>query len=197
MGDTASNLVFTIVTTYLMFFYTDVYGLNVAAVGTLFLVARLIDALDGPIFGVLIDRTSTKWGKSRPYFLWLSIPFGVVAILTFMTPDLSATGKIVYAYATYIALGILYAGVNIPLSSLLPSLTSNSQERTVVNTYRMVGGQTGAFIVNAAVLPLVAFWAGQPAAGFSLHDDFVCCGRRRAFFHYVCKYERAGSVQRQ
>lgn len=86
LGDTASNLVFTIVTTYLMFFYTDVYGLNVAAVGTLFLVARMIDALDGPIFGVLIDRTSTKWGKSRPYFLWLSIPFGVVAILTFMTP---------------------------------------------------------------------------------------------------------------
>lgn len=160
LGDTASNLVFTIVTTYLMFFYTDVYGMNVAAVGTLFLVARMIDALDGPIFGVLIDRTSTKWGKSRPYFLWLSIPFGVVAILTFMTPDLSATGKIIYAYATYIALGILYAGVNIPLSSLLPSLTSNSQERTVVNTYRMVGGQTGAFIVNAAVLPLVAFLGG-------------------------------------
>lgn len=160
LGDTASNLIFTVVTTYLMFFYTDVFGLNVAAVGTLFLVARLIDALDGPLFGVLIDRTSTKWGKSRPYFLWLSVPFGIVAILTFMTPDLSPTGKLVYAYVTYIALGILYAGVNIPLSSLLPSLTSNSKERTVVNTYRMVGGQGGAFIVNAAVLPLVAFLGG-------------------------------------
>lgn len=160
LGDTASNLIFTVVTTYLMFFYTDVFGLNVAAVGTLFFVARLIDAFDGPIFGVLIDRTSTKWGKSRPYFLWLAIPFGVVSILTFMTPDLSPAGKIVYAYATYISLGILYAGVNIPLSSLLPSLTSNSQERTVVNTYRMVGGQAGAFIVNAAVLPLVAFLGG-------------------------------------
>lgn len=160
LGDTASNLIFTVITTYLMFFYTDVYGLNVAAVGTLFLVARMIDALDGPIFGVLIDRTSTKWGKSRPYFLWLSVPFGIVAILTFMTPDLSPTGKLIYAYATYITLGILYAGVNIPLSSMLPSLTSNSQERTVVNTYRMVGGQAGAFIVNAAVLPLVAFFGG-------------------------------------
>lgn len=168
LGDTASNLIFTVITTYLMFFYTDVYGLNVAAVGTLFLVARMIDALDGPIFGVLIDRTSTKWGKSRPYFLWLSVPFGIVAILTFMTPDLSPTGKLIYAYATYITLGILYAGVNIPLSSMLPSLTSNSQERTVVNTYRMVGGQAGAFIVNAAVLPLVAFLAvGTNSKAFS------------------------------
>lgn len=132
LGDTASNLVFTMVSTYLMFFYTDVFGLNVAAVGTLFLIARIIDAFDGPMIGVLIDRTSTKWGKSRPYFLWFSVPFGVVAVLTFMTPDLSASGKVIYAYVTYIILGIMYAAINIPLSSLLPSLTSSSQERTVV-----------------------------------------------------------------
>ncbi|AFH61111.1 glycoside-pentoside-hexuronide (GPH):cation symporter [Paenibacillus caseinilyticus] len=160
LGDTASNLIFAVVTSYLMFFYTDVFGLNMAAVGTLFLVARIIDAFDGPAYGILIDRTSTKWGKSRPYFLWLAVPFGVVAVLTFMTPDLSPGGKVIYAYVTYILLGVLYAGVNIPLSSLLPSLTSSSQERTVVNTYRMVGGQVGGLIVNAAVLPLVAFFGG-------------------------------------
>ncbi|WP_342047949.1 MFS transporter [Bacillus sp. OTU530] len=167
LGDTASNLVFTMVSTYLMFFYTDVFGLNVAAVGTLFLVARIIDAFDGPAIGVLIDRTSTKWGKSRPYFLWLAIPFAVVAVLTFMTPDLSPSGKVIYAYATYIVLGIMYAAINIPLSSLLPSLTSSSQERTVVNTFRMVGSQIGALIVNAAVLPLVAFFGkGNQQQGF-------------------------------
>ncbi|MFM9281244.1 MFS transporter [Paenibacillus jiagnxiensis] len=160
LGDVASNLVFTVISSYLMFFYTDVFGLNVAVIGTLFLVARIIDAFDGPAFGILIDRTSTRWGKSRPYFLWLAIPFGVVAVLTFMTPDLSPGGKLIYAYVTYILLGILYAGINIPLSSLLPSLTSNSRERTVVNTYRMVGAQIGALIVNAAVLPLVAFFGG-------------------------------------
>ncbi|MDM5336422.1 MFS transporter [Fictibacillus enclensis] len=167
LGDTASNLVFTMVTTYLMFFYTDVFGLNVAAVGTLFLVARIIDAFDGPIIGMLIDQTSTKWGKSRPYFLWLAIPFGVVAVLTFMTPDLSPAGKVIYAYSTYIVLGISYAAINIPLSSLLPSMTSNSQERTVANTFRMVGSQVGALAVNAAVLPLVAFFGkGDQQDGF-------------------------------
>jgi len=167
LGDAASNLIFTMVTTYLMFFYTDVFGLNVAAVGTLFLIARIIDAFDGPIIGVLVDQTSTKWGKSRPYFLWLAVPFGVVAVLTFMTPDLSASGKVIYAYSTYIIMGITYAAINVPLSSLLPSLTSSSQERTVVNTFRMVGGQVGALIVNAAVLPLVAFFGnGNKQDGF-------------------------------
>jgi glycoside/pentoside/hexuronide:cation symporter, GPH family len=167
LGDTASNLIYTMITTYLMFFYTDIFGLGTAAVGTLFLVARLIDACDGPLIGILIDRTSTKWGKSRPYFLWLAFPFAIIAILTFFTPDLSATGKLVYAYVTYILLGVTYAAINIPLSSILPSLTSSSQERTVVNTYRMVGGQVGGLIVNAAVLPLVAFFGqGNDANGF-------------------------------
>ncbi|WP_106406101.1 MFS transporter [Paenibacillus solani] len=167
LGDTASNLVFQMITLYLMFFYTDVYGLNVAAVGTLFLVARIIDAFDSPIIGVLIDRTHTRWGKSRPYFLWLAVPFGLVAVLTFMTPDLSETGKIVYAYATYITLGILYAAINLPLTSLLPSMTGNSQERTVVNSVRMIGGQLGGLIVSIGALPLVAaFGQGNQQQGF-------------------------------
>lgn len=167
LGDTASNLIYTMITTYLMFFYTDIFGIGTAAVGTLFLIARMIDAFDGPIIGILIDRTSTKWGKSRPYFLWLVFPFAIIAILTFFTPDLSPTGKLIYAYITYILLGITYAAINIPLSSILPSLTSSSQERTVVNTYRMVGGQVGALIVNATVLPLVAFFGkGNDSNGF-------------------------------
>lgn len=167
LGDTASNLVFQMITMYLMFFYTDVYGLNVAAVGTLFLVARIIDAFDSPIFGVLIDRTNTRWGKSRPYFLWLALPFAIVAVLTFMTPDIGDTGKIVYAYITYIALGILYAGINLPLTSLLPSMTSNSQERTAVNSVRMIFGQLGGLIVSIGTLPLVAaFGQGDQQQGF-------------------------------
>ncbi|WP_314587431.1 MFS transporter [Paenibacillus terrigena] len=169
LGDTGSNLIFQMITLYLMYFYTDVYGLNLAAVGTLFLVARVIDAFDSPIIGVLIDRTNTKWGKSRPYFLWLSIPFAVVAVLTFMTPDFSDSGKLIYAYVTYIALGILYAGINLPLTSLLTSLTSNSQERTVVSSVRMIFGQIGALIVSIGTLPLVAaFGKGNQQQGFML-----------------------------
>ena len=167
LGDTASNLVFQMITMYLMFFYTDVYGLNVAAVGTLFLVARIIDAFDSPIIGVLIDRTNTKWGKSRPYFLWLAVPFAVVAVMTFMTPDFGDTGKLVYAYVTYITLGILYTAINLPLTSLLPSMTSNSQERTVVNSVRMIFGQLGGLVVSIGALPLVAaLGKGNQQQGF-------------------------------
>lgn len=169
LGDTASNLIFQMITLYLMFFYTDVYGLNVAAVGTLFLVARVIDAFDSPVIGILIDRTNTKWGKSRPYFLWLSIPFAVVAILTFMTPDFGDTGKLVYAYVTYILLGILYAGINLPLTSLLPSLTSDSQERTVVNSVRMIFGQIGGLVVSIGALKFVDLLGkGNQQKGFTL-----------------------------
>jgi len=167
LGGTASEITFGMITTYLMFFYTDVSGLSVAAVGTLFLVARILDAFDSPIIGVLIDRTSTKWGKSRPYFLWLAIPFGVVAVLTFTVPDLSESGRLIYAYVTYIIFGIMYAAINLPLSSLLPSITSSSQERIVVNTFRGIGGKVGLFIVNGAALPLVAFFGqGDQQDGF-------------------------------
>ncbi|WP_019392385.1 glycoside-pentoside-hexuronide (GPH):cation symporter [Priestia filamentosa] len=167
LSDTACNLVFQVIGTYLMFFYTDVFGLSLAAVGTLFLVARIIDALDAPIFGVLIDRTSTKWGKSRPYFLWLAVPFGIMATLTFFTPNLSDSGKSIYAYITYISVGIIYSGVNVPITSILPSLSSNPQERTVLGTIRSIGGQIGAIIVTAATLPIVsALGGGDNQKGF-------------------------------
>lgn len=169
LGDTASNLIFQTVTLYLMFYYTDVYGLNVAAVGTLFLLARIIDAFDGPIFGVLIDRTTSKYGKSRPWFLWLSIPFAAIAILAFMSPDFGDTGKLAYAYITYILLNVLYAGINLPLTSILPSMSSDSQERTVVSSVRMILAQVGAIFVSIATLPLVdALGKGDQKRGFML-----------------------------
>ncbi|MEC0090553.1 glycoside-pentoside-hexuronide (GPH):cation symporter [Paenibacillus macquariensis] len=169
LGDTASNLIFQTVTMYLMFYYTDVFGLNIAAVGTLFLVARIIDAFDGPIFGVLIDRTTSKWGKSRPWFLWLSFPFAIIAILAFLSPDFGDTGKLAYAYLTYILLNVLYAGINVPLSSILPSLSSDSQERTVVASIRMILAQVGALFVSIATLPLVeALGNGDQKKGFML-----------------------------
>jgi len=169
LGDTASNLIFQTVTMYLMFYYTDVFGLNIAAVGTLFLIARIIDAFDGPIFGVLIDRTTSKWGKSRPWFLWLSFPFAIIAVLAFLSPDFGDTGKLAYAYLTYILLNVLYAGINIPLTSILPSLSSDSHERTVVTSIRMILAQVGALFVSIATLPLVAALGnGDQKKGFML-----------------------------
>ncbi|KWX74419.1 sodium:solute symporter [Paenibacillus riograndensis] len=167
LGDTASNLIYAVVTTYLTFYFTDVYGIGAAAVGTLLLVARLVDMVDSPIFGILIDKTHTKWGKSRPWILWSCFPFTIVTILLFMGPELSASGKLVYAYIFYIASNILYTAVNNPLTTLLPSLSSEIQERTVANSFRMFGGQLGGLLVNLTLLPLVAFFGnGDQQKGF-------------------------------
>ncbi|MBC6297939.1 MFS transporter [Listeria sp. FSL L7-1517] len=169
LSDTACNLAFQVIATYLMFFYTDVYGLSAAAVGTLFLVARVIDAFDGPLIGIMIDRTHTKWGKSRPFFLWFSIPFGLMCVLTFMTPDFSDGGKLVWAYVTYILVGVFYSCVNLPITSILPSLTNNPKERTILGTIRQFGGTLGQIIVTVFTLPIVAFLgAGDQQKGFFL-----------------------------
>lgn len=167
LGDTASNLIYTVITTYLTFYFTDVYGLGAAAVGTLMLLARFVDMIDSPILGILIDKTNTKWGKSRPWILWSCIPFTIVSILLFMGPELSASGKLAYAYVFYISANVLYAAVNNPLQTMLPSMSSNVQERTVANVFRMFGGQVGGLIVNLTLLPLVAYFgAGNQQKGF-------------------------------
>jgi glycoside/pentoside/hexuronide:cation symporter, GPH family len=167
LGDTASNLIFQMTTLYLMYFYTDVFGLNPGAVAVVFLVARVIDAIAEPFIGVMIDRTQTKWGKCRPYFLWLAVPFSLTAVLMFLTPDFGDTGKLVYAYISYTVLGIMYSGINLPLSAILPSLTSNSNERTVINTVRMMFAVIGVVTVSAGTMPLVkAFGGGDQAKGF-------------------------------
>ncbi|WP_314587296.1 MFS transporter [Paenibacillus terrigena] len=169
LTDTASNLVFQVVTTYLLFYYTDSIGISAGVVGTLFLIARVIDAFDSPFFGILIDKTNTRWGKSRPWFLWLALPFSVVAVLTFSVPDISPTGQIVYAYVTYILLGILYAGINLPVTSILPSLSSNPQERTVIGVVRMICAMVGTVAVTTFTLPIVnKLGQGDDAKGFTL-----------------------------
>ncbi|MBY9080263.1 glycoside-pentoside-hexuronide (GPH):cation symporter [Paenibacillus sp. HN-1] len=167
LGDTASNLIYAVVTTYLTYYFTDIYGIGAAAVGTLLLVARLVDMVDSPILGILIDKTHTRWGKSRPWILWSCLPFAIVTTLLFMGPELSASGKLAYAYIFYIASNILYTAVNNPLTTLLPSLSSDIQERTVANSFRMFGGQFGGLIVNLTLLPLVAFFGnGDQQKGF-------------------------------
>lgn len=157
-SDFACNLSFQMVGTYLMIFYTDTFGISAAAVGTLFLVARIVDAFDGPFWGIMIDHTHTKWGKSRPYWLWFSIPFAVFCVLVFTTPNMSLTWKLVWAYVTYIGVDVLYSAVNIPITSILPSLTSNPQERVTLSTIRQFMGTAGATIITGITLTMVAFF---------------------------------------
>ena len=115
LGDFGSNVVFQTILILLPAFYTDVFGLAPAAMGTMFLAVRLLDTVTDPIMGMVADNTNTKWGKFRPYLLWFAIPFSVVFVFTFITPDFSENGKLAYAYLTYAALMVLYTVVNICL----------------------------------------------------------------------------------
>jgi len=167
LGDTASNIIFQTVVNFLAFYYTDVYGLSPATVGTMFLVVRILDAVTDPIMGAICDRTNTRWGKFRPYMLWLAIPFGASAVITFTTPELADSGKLIYAYITYATLMLMYTAINIPYCALGAVLTSDSDERVSIQSWRFVGGQTGNLIVVSLTLPLVAlFGQGDDAAGY-------------------------------
>ena len=169
LTDTGGNLLYCIISSYLLYFYTDVFGLSVGVAGTLLLIARLVDAVDAPIWGMIIDRTKSKYGQSRPYFLWMSIPFAVFTVLTFVTPNLDGGAKIAYAAITYILAGICYTGIATPITSILPNLSSNPNERVVLNSFRMVGGNVGNFIAVTFTLPLAALLGnGNDQKGFPL-----------------------------
>jgi MFS family permease len=131
-GDMASSMFWKLFGSYLMIFYTDVFGMPAAVVGTMFLVTRIWDSAFDPIVGVIADRTQSRWGKFRPYLLYLAIPFALIGILTFMTPDLSDTGKIVYAYITYSLMMMVYSAINVPYASLLGVISPESKEVIVL-----------------------------------------------------------------
>lgn len=164
LGDAASNIVFQMVLLYMLFFYTDVFGISATAVGTLFLVVRIFDAITDPIMGGIADRTRTKYGRYRPYLVWMCIPYGVLAVLAFTTPDLSDTGKLIYACVTYALLMTAYTAINIPYSALGGVMTNNPNERASLQSYRFMLAMVGGTIVAASVLPLVKFFGGEDEA---------------------------------
>ena len=167
VGDTASNLFFQTIMLFLLYFYTDVFGLPAAAVGTLFLVTRIWDAVNDPIMGTIADRTNTRWGKFRPYILFCTIPFCAMGVLTFTTPGFDIAGKLIYAYITYNLLMMSYTSVNVPYSALMGVITPNSLERTVLSSYRFVAAFVGGFIVQAAMMSLVKYFGnGNEAVGW-------------------------------
>lgn len=169
LGDTASNLVWATLMSFIMYFYTDVFGIAAAAVGTMFLFARFFDGITDFITGAIADRTNSRWGKFRPYLLWMCAPLAIVTVLTFTVPNFDPTGKLVYAWVTYNLLMLAYTAVNIPYSALSGVMTDDPLDRTSLNSYRMVLAQCGGFIVNGATLPLVAWLGkGNEALGFQL-----------------------------
>lgn len=158
--DTAGNLLYCTLTSFILYFYTDVFGISVGMAGTILLVARIFDSLDAPIWGLIIDHTHSKYGQSRPWFLWLAVPFGIFITLSFLTPDLSMSQKAIYAMITYLLAGIIYTGISTPITAILPNLSNDSDERIQLNSYRMIGGNFGYFVTASFTLPLVTFFGG-------------------------------------
>jgi len=167
LGDMASAFTFSAISLYLMYFYTDVAGIAPVLLAQFFLLMRIWDGINDPLMGLIVDRTKSKWGKSRPYFLWMAVPYGIIAVLLFMSPNMTMTGKIIWVYATYIVYDIIYTAINLPLACILPSMTDDRNERTNLNAVRMFLGRTGSMIITVAMLPLVTlFGKGNEAVGF-------------------------------
>jgi sugar (glycoside-pentoside-hexuronide) transporter len=168
-SDTAGQLVFCVISFYLLKFYTDVYGISAATAGTILLIARCVDAVDAPVWGIIFDKTHSKWGKNRPWFLWLCVPFAVFGVLTFLTPNLGYTGKVIYAGVTYIVCSVLYTGINTPVTSILSALTSDPHERVILTCFRMFGSKLGVLLVNLTAMKLVQFFGhGDDRKGFMI-----------------------------
>ena len=159
-GDMASSMFWKLFGAYLMIFYTDVFGLPAAAVGTMFLITRIWDSAFDPIVGVVADRTHSRWGKFRPYLLWLAVPFGLIGVLTFFTPDWDPTAKLVYAYVTYSLMMMVYSAINVPYASLLGVMSPDPKERNTLSTFRMMFAYIGSFIALLLFMPLVNFFSG-------------------------------------
>jgi len=167
LGDTASNLFFQTFIYYILFFYTDVFGITAKAAGIMFLVTKIWDAVNDPMMGMIADRTNTRWGKFRPYLIWGAIPFGVLGILTFTTPELSSAGKLIYAYITYTLLMMAYTAVNVPYSSIMGVMTPNSHDRTSVSSFRFVAAFAALLFIQYFI-PTMTEDAVNPAKSWQL-----------------------------
>ena len=168
-GEYSSSIVWQTLMFFLPSFYTDTFGLPAAAVGTMFLVIRFFDAFNDPIMGVVADRTNTRWGKFRPYILWFAVPYGILAMLMFTTPDFDDTGKLIYAYITYGLMMVVYTAIMIPYNSWVGVISPNSEERTSVSSYKFVFAYLAGITVQALVLPMVEYFGeGNDAVGYRI-----------------------------
>lgn len=169
LGDTASNFYFQAFNLFLAYYYTDIFGLKPGPVGTLMLVVPIAVAALNPVVGALADRTNTRWGKFRPWILWGAVPYGLLGWVMFANPALSESGKLVFAYATYTAVLIAYLAINTPYGALMGVISSSSEERTSVSSYRFACAFLGALLIGWLVphlKDLLTPAGGAPADGF-------------------------------
>ena len=173
LGDLAANLIFQTLMTFLAFFYTDVYKIPAGTASVIIFTGGFFGAFFNVVMGAIADRTKTRWGKFRPWILWTSIPFGVISILAFSTPDFGETGKLIYALLTYFLLVIIYSANNLPYSALSGVITGDMKERNSLSSYRFVAVMLAQFIIQVLLLPLVLIAGhGDKAAGFKIVMGF-------------------------
>lgn len=174
-GDMSSSMFWKIFSYYLPFFYSNIFGLSLAHAGTLVLVTKLYDAVSDPVMGLIADRTNTRWGKYRPYLLWIAIPFAVAGVLAFFTPQTdNYTFKHVYAYVTYILMMTVYTAINVPYGAMLGVMTDDSREKSVFSSFRMFFAFIGSFIAMGSfeqLLKLRQSIVGTLPAEWTLADS--------------------------
>ena len=162
-GDFASSMFWKLFSMFLMIYYTDVVEISPASVGTMFLLTRLWDGLNDPIMGIVSDRTRTSMGKFRPYLLWVAIPFAIIGVMTFSLPDFGPSGKLLYAYVTYTLMMMVYTAINVPYSSLMGVMTSDTKERTSLASFRFIGAYSGGIFMTATVPYLLDYFKNSGA----------------------------------
>jgi GPH family glycoside/pentoside/hexuronide:cation symporter len=183
-GNMASCLYWQTFMLYLTIFYTDVFGIGAAAAGTMIGLSRSTDAFFDPVMGMLADRTRSRWGKFRPFLLWFCVPMAVMGVLTFTVPSLGASGKLVWAYATYNALMLIYTAINIPYIALLGVMSPKPSDRTTLSSMQFIGAFTGGMIVSATLLPMakVGGWLGARTVERGWQLSFALYGAAAVIF---------------
>jgi GPH family glycoside/pentoside/hexuronide:cation symporter len=154
LGDTASNFFYQFFNLFVVFYYTDIFGLSPAVVGTMALSLRVFDAVVDPTIGVIADHTRTRWGKFRPYLLWGALPYGILGYVMFLNPHLAPDSRLIYAYVTYGLMWVAYSAINIPYSALMGVMSPSSEQRTSLSTYRFICAFVGQFLIVRLVVPL-------------------------------------------
>jgi len=193
-GDLASVLYWQTFMVYLTYFYTDVFGIAAAAAAAMLGLSRSLDAFFDPVMGMVADRTQTRWGKFRPYLLWLCVPFAIAGVLTFTVPNFSPSGKLLWAWVTYNVLMLLYTAINIPYTAMLGVLSPNPNERTTLSSVKFVFAYAAGMIVSATVLPMAKVFGGDnPARGWQL--SFVAIGAAAVVFFLITFFNTRERVQ--
>lgn len=177
-GDMASSMFWKIFSYYLPFFYSNIFGLSITDAGVILLVTRIWDAVSDPMMGVIADRTRTRWGKYRPYLLWMAPFFSICGILLFATPDFDYAGKLIWAYITYILMMTVYTGINVPYGAMLGVMTDDSREKTVFSSFRMFFAYGGSFLAMLLWEPLTRLYGGYDTSEgwfWAMTTIAICC----------------------